>query len=107
VVVKSHNKYYLETKGEKIMTQTKSVKLDDTTHNRLADLARVRDRSPHWLMCKAIEKFLDSEENYEREKREDLERWERYQLTGEAIPHEKAAAWIENLAKGEVTSCPK
>lgn len=89
------------------MTQTKSVKLDDTTHKRLAALARVRDRSPHWLMRKAIETFLDSEENYEREKREDLERWERYQLSGETIPHEKAAAWIENLAKGKVTSCPK
>jgi len=23
-----------------------------------------------------------------------MERWERYQLTGKAIPHEKAAAWI-------------
>lgn len=52
-------------------------------------------------MRKAIETYLDSEEIYEREKREDMERWERYQLTGEAIPHEKAAAWIENLARGK------
>ncbi|NTW69837.1 MAG: toxin-antitoxin system [Chlorobiaceae bacterium] len=89
------------------MTLTKSVKIDDNTQQRLAALARIRDRSPHWLMCKAIETFLDSEENYEQEKREDRERWERYQLTGEAIPHEIAAAWIENLAKGKVTSCPK
>jgi predicted transcriptional regulator len=88
------------------MSKTKSVKLDDTTHKRLAALARIRDRSPHWLMRKAIETFLDSEENYEREEREDMERWERYQLTCEAIPHEKAAAWIENLARGKVTSCP-
>jgi predicted transcriptional regulator len=83
------------------MSQTKGVKLDETTQQRLAALARIRDRSPHWLMCKAIETFL------EREKREDMERWERYQLTGEAIPHEKAAAWLENLAQGKVTFCPK
>ena len=89
------------------MSQTKGVKLDDTTQLRLAALARIRDRSPHWLMCKAIETFLDREEKYEQEKREDMERWERYQLTGEAIPHEKAAAWLETLAKGKVTSCPK
>ncbi len=47
---------------------TKGVKLDDTTCQRLAALVRIRDRSPHRLMCKAIETFLDPEENYEREK---------------------------------------
>jgi predicted transcriptional regulator len=64
-------------------------------------LARIRDRSPHWLMRKAIETFLDCEEHYEQEKLEDMERWERYQLTGVAVPHEKAAEWIENLAEGK------
>ena len=82
------------------MSQTKDVKLDDSTLQRLVALARIRDRSPHWLMCRAIETFLDREENYEREKREDMARWERSQLTCVAVPHEKAAEWIENLAEG-------
>ena len=106
-VAKGCNKCYLPVKGDLVMSQTKGVKLDDTTQQRLAALARIRDRSPHWLMCKAIETFLEREENYEREKREDMERWERYQLTGEAIPHAKATAWLEKLAQGKVTSCPK
>lgn len=89
------------------MSQTKGVKLDETTRQRLAALAKIRDRSPHWLMCKTIESYLDREEQYEREKREDMERWEQYQLTGVAISHEKAAAWLENLAQGKVTSCPR
>jgi len=89
------------------MSQTKGVKLDETTRQRLAALARIRDRSPHWLMCRAIETFLEREEKYEREKREDMERWERYQLTGEAISHEKAAEWIEKLAQGKVVTCPR
>lgn len=69
------------------MSKTKGVKLDDTTEQRLA--ARVL------------------EEKYEQEKREDMERWERYQLTGDAVSHEKATEWIENLAQGKVTTCPK
>lgn len=81
------------------MSKTKGVKLDDTTEQRFAALARIRDRSPHWLMCKAIETFLDREEKYEQEKREDMERWEQYQFAGGAVPHEKAAEWIENLAQ--------
>ena len=90
------------------MSMTKGVKLDDnTTEQRFAALARIRDRSPHWLMCRAIETFLDREEKYEQEKRDDMERWERYQLTGDAVSHEKAARWIEKLAQGKVTACPK
>ncbi len=89
------------------MAQTKGIKLDDTTLQRLAALARIRDRSAHWLICRAIETFLEREENYEREKREDMERWEHYHLTGMAIPHEKAAEWLEKLAQGKVTTCPK
>ena len=107
LVAKGCNKCYLVSKGDKIMSKTKGVKLDDTTEQRLAALARIRDRSPHWLMCKAIETFLDREERYEQEKREDMERWERYQLTGDAVSHEKAVEWIENLAQGKVTACPK
>jgi len=93
-------------KGDLIMSQTKGVKLDDTTQQRLAALGRIRDRSPHWLMCRAIETYLDREEKYEQEKREDMERWEQYQLTGVAVPHEQAAEWLENLAQGKVTACP-
>ncbi len=89
------------------MPQTKGVKLDEKTQQRLAALARIRDRSPHWLMCKAIETYLEREEKYEREKREDMERWEHYLLTGEAVSHDKATAWLKNLAQGKVTSCPK
>lgn len=86
------------------MPQTKGVRLDDTTLQRLADLARIRDRSPHWLMCKAIEVYLDREEQYEREKVEDMERWQRYLQTGEALSHEQVIARLEELAHGKVRS---
>jgi hypothetical protein len=51
----------------------KGIKFDDTTQQRLAALARIRDRLPHWHRCKAIETILDREENYEREKRDQAE----------------------------------
>jgi predicted transcriptional regulator len=89
------------------MSKTKGVKLSDTTRQRLETLARIRDRSPHWLMRQAIETWLDHEEKYEQEKREDMERWERYQMTGVAVTDEKAAEWLENLAQGKVTACPR
>jgi predicted transcriptional regulator len=89
------------------MTVTQGVKLDASLRKRLEGLAQKLDRSPHWLMCTAIKLYVEREENYEREKREDLVRWENYVLTGEAVSHDKAAAWLGKLAQGKAVACPK
>jgi predicted transcriptional regulator len=85
---------------------TQGVKLDEATKQRLKILGEQRNRSPHWLMRTAIARYLDEEECYEREKREDMERWETYRLTGKAISHDVAAEWLADLAKGEIGPCP-
>jgi predicted transcriptional regulator len=89
------------------MTTTQGIKLDETTRDRLKELGKQKQRSPHWLMRTAIEEFLKREERYEREKREDMERWQKYQLSGHAIPHDEAARWLDTLADGKTTPCPK
>lgn len=88
-------------------TTSRGIKLDARTQERLQALGARRDRSPHYLMKAAIESFLDREEHYEREKQEDHERYERYLLTGEAVPQEKAVAWLESLAQGNAEPRPQ
>jgi predicted transcriptional regulator len=39
------------------------------------------------------------EEEKERHKREDLERWQRFLETGEHIEHAEMIAWLNDLAK--------
>lgn len=89
------------------MSSTQGIKLDETTKSRLKNLSQLRDRSPHWLMKEAIEHYLAREERYEQEKKEDLERWENYLLTGHAVAHEEATQWLQQLAQGNVVPCPK
>ena len=88
-------------------TASRGVKLDASTEQRLKALGELRDRSPHYLMKAAIESFLDREEAYEREKQEDQQRWEQYQLTGEAVASEKAGAWLKSLAQGQPEPRPQ
>jgi predicted transcriptional regulator len=83
------------------MTGTQGIKIDEQTRARLKRLGEQRDRSPHWLMRTAITEYLDREERYEQEKAEDMARWERYQLTGEAIPHKDVAKWLGDVANGK------
>lgn len=88
-------------------TISRGIKLDARTQERLQALGHKRDRSPHYLMKAAIESFLDREEAVEREKMEDQERWERFELSGEAVSQERALAWLRALADGHAEPRPQ
>lgn len=85
-------------------TTTLGIKVDAKTRERLKALGRKKDRATHWLIRKAIDEYLAREEQFERERREDEKRWERYEATGEAVPNEKVLAWLDELAAGKRTS---
>jgi len=81
------------------MASTTGIKLDEATKKRLKELAAARNRSSHWLMKTAILQFLDREEAYEAEKREDMERWEAYCETGEHIGNQAMMDWLDELER--------
>ena len=53
------------------MAETVGLKLEQSVKKRLKSLGIVKDRSPHWLMRQAILTYVEHEEIYEKEKRED------------------------------------
>ena len=87
-------------------TTTMGVKLDEKTRKRLKSLGSLRDRSPHYLMRQAINEYLDREEEIEQERRLTLERWERYEATGESIDHGAVASWLDSLGTDTEKPCP-
>lgn len=89
------------------MSTTQALKLDDETNERLKTLARQRDRSAHWLMREALQRYLTEEERYEREKAEDLAEYEDYLLTGKAVDNKTVTSWLYELASGKKAAWPK
>jgi predicted transcriptional regulator len=89
------------------LSTTQGIKLDNEVSERLKTLAKQRNRSPHWLMRDAISKYLEHEERYEIEKKEDMTRWENYLLTSKAIDGDKVEKWLEDLSHGKKSECPK
>lgn len=83
------------------MATTQGIKLNEDTRQRLKVLGEKKKRSAHWLMCTAIEDYLEREEQYELEKAEDTKRWENYLITGNAVGHEKVESWLNDLAQGK------
>lgn len=85
---------------------SKAVKLDDATYDRIKTLGMARKRSPHWLMKEAILQFLDREEEAELIRRDTLERWARYEATGETVSHEDVEAWLRTWGTDREGKCP-
>jgi predicted transcriptional regulator len=88
------------------MIKPVGVKLDDELQIRLKAIAERSERSPHWLMKKAISEFIEREETAEQERQLLLERWNRYQETGEAIPHDTVVKWLETWGTEKEAPCP-
>ncbi len=80
------------------MVTTVGIKLDIEIRERLNKLGRIKDRSSHWLMKKAVAEYLDREERYEREKDEDAARWRQYEDTGEFLSNDAMSNWLDGLA---------
>lgn len=88
------------------MAKPIGVKLDDELQARLKALGERCERSPHWLMKKAISEFVDREEAEEQERKLLLERWNRYQETGEGVSHETVVKWLDTWGTDKESPCP-
>lgn len=78
-----------------------AVRIDADLQARLKKVAEADDRTPHYVMKKAIEAFVDAEELRLREIDILDERWAEYQRTGETIPAETVWAWVDSLPDGD------
>jgi predicted transcriptional regulator len=86
---------------------TTSLKLDVEIKERVRQLASARRRSPHWLMCEAIEEYVEREEKREQFRRDALAAWADYQATGLHVTAEEADAWLARLEAGKNAAPPK
>lgn len=84
-----------------------TVKINDQLKARVQHLARIRQRSAHWVMKEAIRDYVEREEKRESFKQDALHAWEKYQENGLHLTLEEADAWLEKLEAGEDAELPE
>jgi predicted transcriptional regulator len=89
------------------MSAATSLKLDIKTKERIQRLASARRRSPHWVMCEAIEQYVEREEKRQQFRQDALAAWTHYQTTGLHVTAEEADAWLAKLEAGKDATPPK
>jgi predicted transcriptional regulator len=75
--------------------KTLSVKLKPEIKEKLMHLSKVKDRSPHWIMNKAITAYVEVEDRNEQLRQETLERWKEIEQ-GHVVDHEKVSKWLNS-----------
>ena len=86
---------------------TTSLKLDNAMKERVRRLASARRRSPHWIMCEAVEQYVEREEKREQFRQDALAAWAEYQTTGLHVTAKEADAWLAKLEAGKHAVTPK
>ncbi len=88
-------------------TSTTTLKLNNETKERLKRLAEAQERTPHWLMKRAIEEYVDREEKREQFRRDTIAASEEFDRTGLHLTGEEVDAWFEKIINGEDAELPE
>ena len=89
------------------MASPTSIKLEDSLKGRVQALAKVRQRSAHWIMREAIAQYVEREERREALNQATLSVWEAYQNTGNHASAEEVEAWLKSWGTANVLPAPE
>ncbi|WP_192483941.1 MULTISPECIES: CopG family ribbon-helix-helix protein [Cysteiniphilum] len=84
-----------------------SLKISDDLKGRIQQLARVQDRTPHWIMMRAINEYVSKEEKKEQFKQEALASWQSFKETGLHITGDEAVRWLQTWGTDSEEPAPK
>ena len=87
---------------------TISVKLDPSDRDRIASLAAMKKRTPHYLMKEAILEYVQREEARQNFIKAANTSFEHYKETGLHITLDEFSAWVDDVQKNPnapITAC--
>lgn len=87
---------------------TVTVKLDPSDRERIASLATLKKRTPHYLMKEAILEYVQREEARQNFIKAAETSFEHYKETGLHITLDEFSAWVDDVQKNSdapITAC--
>lgn len=84
-----------------------TIKIDQSTKERVKRLADARQRTSHWMILEAIREYVDREEKREAFRQAGIRAWNEYQATGLHVTLEEADAWLAELEAGHEVDPPE
>ncbi|KPX86327.1 CopG family ribbon-helix-helix protein [Pseudomonas meliae] len=86
--------------------QPMAVKLDLGMRDRIQQLAKSQQRTPHWMMREAIKQYVEREEKRQAFQQEAIHAWNEYKATGMHLTLEEVETWLAQLEEGKDVEPP-
>jgi predicted transcriptional regulator len=86
--------------------KTVSIKLDSIDRERIAALAAIKKRAPHYLMKEAIVEYIQREEVRQNFILAAETAFDHYQQTGRHITLDELSTWVDETQKTPDTPVP-
>ncbi len=88
-------------------TTAVAIKIDQLTKERYKKLARIKNRSAHWMMREAIKQYVDREEKREAFHQDATNSWNEYQETGLHATGDEVIKWLNTWGTDDTQDVPK
>ena len=88
-------------------TTAVAIKIDQETKERYKNLARIKNRSTHWMMREAINQYLEREEKRESFHHDALNSWNEYQETGLHATGDEVIKWLNTWGTDDEMDVPE
>ena len=88
-------------------TTAVAIKIDQKTKERYKNLARIKNRSAHWMMREAINQYVDREEKRESFRQDAVNSWNEYQETGLHATGDEVIKWLNTWGTDDEKDAPE
>jgi predicted transcriptional regulator len=88
-------------------TTAVAIKIDQLTKERYKKLARIKNRSAHWMMREAIKQYVDREEKREAFHQDAVNSWNEYQETGLHATGDEVIKWLNSWGTDDTQDVPE
>ncbi len=88
-------------------TTAVAIKIDQITKERYKKLARIKNRSTHWMMREAINQYVDREEKRQSFHQDAMNAWHEYQETGLHATGDEVIKWLNTWGTDGAEDVPE
>ena len=88
-------------------TTAVAIKIDQKTKERYKELARIKDRSAHWMMREAINQYVDREEKRVSFRQDAVNSWNKYQETELHVTGDEVIKWLNTWGTDDEKDAPE
>ena len=92
---------------QKTQDKLGAIRLTPAEQEKIAHLAAVKQRKPHWIMKEALRQYMERETAKEQLRQQTLASWDDFVQTGLHVSEDEMNGWLDTWGSDHEVEPPK